>query len=259
MDEARCVHLPISPIIHSSISPLSPPPNSCSPRALLLLLSAHMRRPILRVVLISAALLAGGCTSRPLPKYEKPIARTRVQSVRTTAYTHSEADHIQHGRQTACGTTLQCGAIRSAAADWSRWPAGTLFRIVETGELYKVDDYGWALAGTNTIDLYKPTRAAMNAWGVRRVTIENLQSGDVDRSLAILRPRAKFRHVRRMLDGIEDRADELRRPPADAAVAEVAPPRAEPIERVAVATPVIHSASTHPAAPLVPFNASANR
>ena len=186
-----------------------------------------MRRPTLCAMLMIAALFAGGCASRSLPRFEKPIARARVQSVRTTAYTHSEADHIQHGRQTACGTTLQCGAVRSAAADWSRWPAGTVFRIVETGEVYRVDDYGWALAGTNTIDLYKPTRAAMNAWGVRRVTIENLEWGDVDRSLAILRGRSKYRHVRRMIDQIEDRRAELGRPVDPAPVA------------VVVATPLV--------------------
>jgi hypothetical protein len=56
-----------------------------------------------------------------------------------------------------------------------------------------VDDYGWALAGTNTIDLYKPSRAAMNRWGVRRVTIENLRWGNPERSLAVLPPTSKAR------------------------------------------------------------------
>ena len=57
----------------------------------------------------------------------------------------------------------------------------------------------WALVGTNTIDLYKPSRAAMNAWGVRRVTIENLVWGDPSRSVAVLGPRSKYKHVRFML------------------------------------------------------------
>ena len=43
--------------------------------------------------------------------------------------------------------------VGSAAADWSRWPAGTSFRLLSTGQIYRVDDYGWALAGRNTIDL----------------------------------------------------------------------------------------------------------
>ena len=49
--------------------------------------------------------------------------------------------------------------IGSAAADWSRWPVGTTFKVLSTGQVYKVDDYGWALAGRNTIDLYMASRA----------------------------------------------------------------------------------------------------
>jgi 3D (Asp-Asp-Asp) domain-containing protein len=154
-----------------------------------------------------------------LPKYEAPLTKAQFQSVRTTAYTHTEGDHLRHGRSSAMGTTLQSGPVQSAAADWSRWPAGTLFRLVETGELYEVDDYGWALSGTNTIDLYKPTRAAMNAWGVRRVTIENLRWGDPHRSLAVLRPRAKYRHVARMIR--EFRTNDMTFPPLTPTTSEV--------------------------------------
>lgn len=158
-----------------------------------------------RSFLVVIALAFVGCAGRPLPKYEKPLPRADVVKVRTTAYTHTEADHRRHGNRNALGTTLRHGDINSAAADWSRWPAGTIFRIVATGEIFEVDDYGWALSGTNTIDLYKPTKAAMNEWGVRRVTIEILHWGDVRDSYRILKPRAKFRHVRRMIRQIEDR------------------------------------------------------
>ena len=49
---------------------------------------------------------------------------------------------------------IPAGAVfGSAAADWSRWPAGTIFRVPPDRQLYKVDDYGWALSGRNTIDL----------------------------------------------------------------------------------------------------------
>ncbi len=162
--------------------------------------SAPVQTVSLRIALLTVVVFVTGCASRPLPKFQKPIARAQFQSVRTTAYTHSEADHVKYGSCNALGGQLQCAQVNSAAADWSRWPAGTLFRIQETGELYRVDDYGWALSGTNTIDLYKPSRAAMNAWGVRRVTIENLQWGDPHRSLAILRSRSKYRHLKRMVD-----------------------------------------------------------
>ena len=166
-----------------------------------------------RIFLAALTLFAAACSSqRPLPKYQKPIARARVQTVRTTAYTHTEDDHVRYSNRNALGGCLKCGPIHSAAADWSRWPAGTVFRIRETGQVFEVDDYGWALAGTNTIDLYKPSRAAMNAWGVRRVTIDNLRWGDPHRSLAILRQRMKHRHIRRMVDALEDRMAELSRP-----------------------------------------------
>lgn len=163
--------------------------------------------PVLRFLSLTAlGCLLGACaTSRPLPKYEKPLARAAVQHVRTTAYTHTESDHQPYGCLSAVGTPLRFGSVRSAAADWSRWPKGTLFRIAETGEIREVDDYGWALSGTNTIDLYEPDRASMNAWGVKRVTIEIIRWGNAWDSHAILRDRAKYAHVRRMLKQIEDR------------------------------------------------------
>ena len=162
-----------------------------------------MRR--LLPVALAALLLAGCATGRKLPDYEKPLVRSPVQQVRTTAYTHTEADHIKHGRKTAAGTTLRRGEVNSAAADWSRWPLGTKFHLLETGEIYEVDDYGWALAGTNTIDLYQPSRGHMNRWGVRRVTIEILEWGDPGRSYALLKQRDKHRHVKRMVRQLEDR------------------------------------------------------
>ena len=159
-----------------------------------------------------------------LPKYEQRLAKRDFQNVRTTAYTHTESDHLPYGSHNALGGQLHAatGAIRraeytpravavsgddpadyrrasysgaalekfslketkttkvvktkhgtkkvvvtkkpqigSAAADWSRWPAGTVFRLISTGQVYRVDDYGWALAGRNTIDLYMPSRGAM--------------------------------------------------------------------------------------------------
>jgi len=164
-----------------------------------------MRRIVNIFALGLATLGLGACAGRALPKYEKPLARAPVMKIRTTAYTHTEADHTPHGRRNALGTELQCGLVNSAAADWSRFPAGTVFRVVATGEVYRVDDYGWMLAGTNTIDLYKPSRQTMNQWGVRRVTIEILEWGDIRSCYAVLKPREKYRHVRRMVKQIEDR------------------------------------------------------
>jgi 3D (Asp-Asp-Asp) domain-containing protein len=210
-----------------------------------------MRSLTIRLVVPLLGLLLASCASRPLPKYEKPIARTQFQTVRTTAYTHTESDHQQYAKQSALGTTLRSGSCRSAAADWSRWPAGTTFRILDTGELYQVDDYGWALSGTNTIDLYKPSRSAMNAWGVRRVNIEVLGWGDVDRSLAILRPRSKYAHVRRMINQIEDRHALLRKPVPAEFAANSAQPRVASAVAVARAVPLD--------SPLTPFVAEPRR
>ena len=164
-----------------------------------------MARALSLPAIVLLLLLAGCATPRKLPPFEKPLRPAPVQTVRTTAYTHTEADHRKYGRKSAAGTVLRRGEINSAAADWSRWPLGPKFRLVENGEIYEVDDYGWMLAGTNTIDLYKPTRSRMNEWGVRRVTIEILEWGDARRSYAMLKPRSKHRHVKRMVRQLEDR------------------------------------------------------
>jgi 3D (Asp-Asp-Asp) domain-containing protein len=137
----------------------------------------------------------GGLATRPAKTIStKP---SRFMYVRTTAYHHTEPG----GRQTAVGGYLR--PTHSAAADWSWLPAGTRFRIVETGEDYVVEDYGSALVGRYTIDLYKRTREEMNRWGVRYVTIEVLQLGSYPVSLAVLIPRQKYPHVRQMVAGLQ--------------------------------------------------------
>ena len=236
--------------------PLTHRPFSCPPAA----------AALVALVLTLACLLAGcGTSGHRLPPYERPIARTEFQTVRTTAYTHTESDHLAYGNHNALGGTLHAAAYPSrpsyaaaaipvsnpqdivdeqggfhrqpfldhpvapmgghlppgtaaydspptyadptsygsAAADWSRWPAGTIFRIESTGQLYRVDDYGWALSGRNTIDLYQPTRAAMNAWGVRTVPIHVLRWGSRDESLRRLRHHQNYKHIHRMVYELE--------------------------------------------------------
>lgn len=129
-----------------------------------------------------------------------------IAGVKTTAYTHDEGDHIEYGARTAAGTPLKHGQIRSAAADWSIYPVGTVFQIKGDPSIYVVDDYGSALVGTRTIDLYKPTQGMMHSWGTRRVTIHVLRWGSFSRSLAILKPRAyKAWHVREMVARLQER------------------------------------------------------
>lgn len=252
----------------------------------------HLSRPLplaaVALAVLAALLTFTGCgTTHRLPPYEPPIARAEFQTVRTTAYTHTESDHLAYGNRNALGGTLRSASIPdvaiapaaaavappfpmrlpgddledaqrygfqgrpvirpranvpiqsaspnhaagsvaypapfgssevypppsaipprpviygSAAADWSRWPAGTIFRLESTGEIYRVDDYGWALAGRNTIDLYKSSAASMDAWGVRRVGIHVLQWGNREESLRRLRSHQGYKHIRRMVLELE--------------------------------------------------------
>jgi len=98
--------------------------------------------------------------------------------------------------------------IGSAAADWSRWPAGTVFRLLSTGQSYRVEDYGWALSGRNTIDLYMANQREMNSWGARQETIEILQWGHPEESLQFLRRHQDYRHIKRMVLELEGRNKE---------------------------------------------------
>jgi 3D (Asp-Asp-Asp) domain-containing protein len=239
---------------------------------------------------ISAILLSscGTTRTRALPAYEPPLAKTDFQTVRTTAYTHTESDHLQFSNHNALGGRLQAAGppihraentrlpleldyrvasnapapqpfsmnddepiakpvvrkatrvtttttttrtakivrgkrivlktkpqppkVGSAAADWSRWPVGTTFRLLSTGQIYRVDDYGWALAGRNTIDLYMATQSEMNAWGARAEPIQILRWGDSQESLRLLMSHQDYKHIRRMvleLQGNEEAAAEL--------------------------------------------------
>ena len=124
----------------------------------------------------------------------------RNRIVRTTAYTCSECDHLVYGSQNATGTLLRyTDRVRSAAADWSFYPVGTSFRIKGLPYLYVVDDYGSALTGTGTIDIYKPSKEIMNQWGRRNVEITVVQWGSFTRSAQILAGRTKYSHCKQML------------------------------------------------------------
>jgi len=123
-----------------------------------------------------------------------------MPNVRTTAYTHLEGGS---GRRNALGEYLSGRHVMSAASDWSRYPLGTRFRIAETNEEYVIDDYGNALIGTDTIDLYKPSRLEMKQWGVRHVNIDILQWGSEEQSLKVLAPRCKHSCVRKMVAALE--------------------------------------------------------
>ena len=150
-----------------------------------------------------AALLASCATQTNIKTSGRGASVSRhLSKVRTTAYTHTE----KGGRRNAIGQRLSSHDVHSAAADWSHFPLGTIFRIVDTNEVFQIDDYGTALIGTDTIDLYKPSRLAMRKWGVRHVDIDILQWGSEQQSLQVLAPRARNRTCRRMILALEEKS-----------------------------------------------------
>ena len=138
-----------------------------------------------------------GCATQSRPTL---TSERRMPHVRTTAYTQYEGGSGAHN---ALGEYLSGRHVMSAASDWSHFPLGTRFRIAETTEEYVIDDYGNALIGTDTIDLFKPTRAEMRQWGVRYVDIDILQWGSEEQSLKVLAPRCKHHCVRQMVAALE--------------------------------------------------------
>ena len=134
-----------------------------------------------------------------MPTYKKDSTRTRY--VRTTAYSHQENEPGAPGRKNAAGGILKYGSVRSAAADWSVYPLGTKFRVKGQSHTYVIDDYGSALVGTNTIDIYKPTLKSMNYWGTRKTEITVIQWGSYENSLKLLKGRTSYAHCRKMYYG----------------------------------------------------------
>src|SRR6266702_4590571 len=138
-----------------------------------------------------------GCATQSKPTL---TSGQRIPKVRTTAYTNNEGGSGAHN---AVGTYLSGRHVISAASDWSRYPLGTRFRLADTNEEYVIDDYGAALIGTDTIDLYKPSRLEMKNWGVRYVDIDVLLWGSEEQSLKVLAPRCTHRCARQMVTALE--------------------------------------------------------
>src|SRR5205823_13267418 len=116
----------------------------------------------------------------------QPFSTEETSGSRRT--THTTKRGTQTTRTVKRAVVVSKPRIGSAAADWSRWPAGTSFRLLSTGQIYRVDDYGWALAGRNTIDLYMANQRDMNSWGARQEPIQVLHWGDPQESLRLLAP-----------------------------------------------------------------------
>jgi 3D (Asp-Asp-Asp) domain-containing protein len=144
--------------------------------------------------------------------YSPPLQRFSMEERRTVKRTAKRPAKPTRNAKRAVAVSKP-PQIGSAAADWSRWPAGTVFRLLSTGQNYRVEDYGWALSGRNTIDLYMANQRDMNTWGARPETIEILKWGDPRESLQFLRRHQDYRHIKRMvleLEGREKEAASLR-------------------------------------------------
>lgn len=122
--------------------------------------------------------------------------------VRATAYSHMQNEPGAPGRMNAAGGILKYGtskgSIRSAAADWSKYPLGTKFKIKGMPYTYVVDDYGSALTNTNTVDIFHPTLRGIKDWGLRTIEIDVIQWGSWDRTMALLKGRQSHWHCRDM-------------------------------------------------------------
>lgn len=168
---------------------------------------------------VAVVFVVAGCAEQSV--VQKPIAAVeqanshlgRMSNVRTTAYTRVE----KGGHKNALGTYLSGRHVMSAASDWSRFPLGTRFRICSTREEFIIDDYGTALVGSNTIDLYKPTKLEMKRWGVRNVDIDILQWGSEQKSLEVLGPRGKHPQVQSMLIALQKKTPSTPVPVASSA------------------------------------------
>ena len=162
----------------------------------------------------ASSVAMAAAAGKPRDKHSMPVYAfsDRNRIVRTTAYTCSESDHLIYGSKNATGTVLRYNdRVRSAAADWSFYPVGTTFRIKGLPYLYVVDDYGSALLGTGTVDIYKPTKEIMGQWGRRNVELTVVQWGSFTRSAELLSQRTKYDHCRKMLANIVRQRPDLRR------------------------------------------------
>jgi 3D (Asp-Asp-Asp) domain-containing protein len=165
----------------------------------------QMSKSLNLTIVLAVGCILVGCAEQSV--VQKPLAAVeaanshlgRMSNVRTTAYTRIE----KGGHRNALGKYLSGRHVMSAASDWSRFPLGTRFRIVDTKEEFIIDDYGTALIGTSTIDLYKPTKLEMKRWGVRNVDLDILQWGCEEQSLKVLGPQAKHQTPRRMIAALQ--------------------------------------------------------
>lgn len=134
--------------------------------------------------------------------------RNEEVPVLATAYSSGAACNGAWSGRNAVGGRLKSGKVNSAAADWSRFPLGTKFRVVETGQVYVVDDYGSAMVGKDKVDLFMADYGQVRRWGKRNVTLEIIEWGCPERSLEVLKPRSKAPYIRQMVRDLRNRVED---------------------------------------------------
>ena len=131
------------------------------------------------------------------------VAPVATLNIETTAYTHTSESQKKWGLVTASGAPLQAEEEHnSAAADWSRFPVGTVFRLTDHAERFVVEDYGSALVGNDVVDIYRPELEAVKAWGRQELTMEVVEWGSLERSREILATRLQVPYCKTMHDAI---------------------------------------------------------
>src|SRR5205807_8943277 len=96
----------------------------------------QMPKSLSLTIIVAVGCILVGCAEQSV--VQKPLAAVeaanshlgRMTNVRTTAYTRVE----KGGHKNALGTYLSGHHVMSAASDWSRFPLGTRFRIIDTKE-----------------------------------------------------------------------------------------------------------------------------
>lgn len=145
--------------------------------------------------------------SKPRTEFEANIHAkewTLLHSVTTSAYTHSEDP--RWWKWTAINGTVQYNDGTnpnkpiSCATNWAKYPPGTKFFI--DGKYYAAHDYGsFVTEYPNRIDLYVPTKQAVNTWWLKKKNVTVVEMGDFNKARSILSEptRQKLPFVRQML------------------------------------------------------------
>ena len=108
---------------------------------------AELRSLALAILAAFIAIILASCetTTRALPPYERPLAKGEFQNVRTTAYTHTEADHRQYSNRNALGGELHAAGPAIHRAENGDVGAAIGVGLEEQSDYQRVSNSGVAL------------------------------------------------------------------------------------------------------------------